>query len=94
MEPQRRRHREELLMALQSVAVKPMSFSGWVRLAPWQYTNEPLSAAGSLKNYGGRINIGQDVDCSAHESWPALYVAITDQLDHPNRPSVISSPAH
>lgn len=52
-----------------------MDFSGWVRLVPWLYTNTPLSAAGSLKSYGGRFNIGVDVDRAIHTRWPALYIA-------------------
>lgn len=85
MEPQRRRYYEELLQALQSVACKPMSFAGWMRLVPWRYTNDPLSAAGSLKNYGGRFNIGQDVDHSVHAHWPALYAAENQETAYRER---------
>jgi len=75
VEPQRRRHHANLMEALQSVPSTPMDFAGWVRLVPWRYTNAPLSAAGSLTNYGGRFNIGADVDNAIHARWPALYVA-------------------
>lgn len=75
VEPQRRRHHAELMEALRSVQSTPMDFAGWVRLVPWRYTNAPLSAAGSLTNYGGRFNIGADVDNAIHARWPALYIA-------------------
>jgi hypothetical protein len=75
VEPQRRRHHDELMEALRSVPSTPMDFAGWVRLVPWRYTNTPLSAAGSLTNYGGRFNIGADVDNAIHARWPALYIA-------------------
>ncbi|MHB1896418.1 MAG: RES family NAD+ phosphorylase [Metallibacterium sp.] len=75
VEPQRRRHHAELMEALRSVPSKPMDFAGWVRLVPWRYTNAPLSAAGSLTNYGGRFNIGADVGNAIHARWPALYIA-------------------
>lgn len=75
VEPQRRRHHAELMDALRSVPSVPMDFSGWVRLVLWRYTNDPLSAAGSLTNYGGRFNIGADVDNAIHARWPALYIA-------------------
>lgn len=75
VEPQRRRHHAKLMEALQSVPSTPMDFAGWVRLVPWRYTNAPLSAAGSLTSYGGRFNIGADVDNAIHARWPALYVA-------------------
>lgn len=75
IEPQRRRHHVELMQALRSVPSAPMDFTGWVRLVPWRYTNAPLSAAGSLTNYGGRFNIGADVDNAIHARWPALYIA-------------------
>jgi hypothetical protein len=74
IEPQRRRHHAKLLEALRSVPTTPMDFDGWVRLIPWRYTNAPLSAAGSLKNCGGRFNIGADVDNAIHPRWPALYI--------------------
>lgn len=75
VEPQRRRHHAALMEALRSVPSAPMDFADWVRLVPWRYTNDPLLAAGSLKNYGGRFNIGADVDHSIHTRWPALYIA-------------------
>lgn len=75
LEPQRQRYHAELMEALQSVRSKPMDFDGWIRLIPWRYSNDPLSAAGSLKDYGGRFSIGSDVDKAIRLPWPALYIA-------------------
>lgn len=55
--------------------MQPMDFAGWVRMVPWRYADAPLSAAGSLKNFGGRFNLGADVDNAIRTPWPALYVA-------------------
>lgn len=85
VEPQRRRHHAELMDALRSVSSTPMDFSGWVRLVPWRYTNAPLSAAGSLTNYGGRFNIGADVDNAIRARWPALYVAENQETAYRER---------
>ncbi|HEV2679398.1 MAG TPA: RES domain-containing protein [Rhodanobacter sp.] len=75
IEPQRQRHHAELIAALRSVPCTPMDFTGWVRMVPWRYADTPLSSAGSLKNFGGRFNLGADVDNAIRSPWPALYVA-------------------
>lgn len=75
VEPQRQRHHAELIGALQSVPCAPMDFTGWVRMVTLRYSNAPLAAAGSLKNFGGRFNIGADVDNAIRSPWPALYIA-------------------
>lgn len=74
-EPQRQRHRSEMLTALESVPPVDISFSRWVRLVTYQYSMSPLSAAGSLNSYGGRFNVGLDVDQAMRPPWPALYIA-------------------
>lgn len=75
VEPQRQRHHAELIAALRSVPCAPMNFAGWVRMVTLRYADAPLSAAGSLKNFGGRFNIGADVDNAIRSPWPALYIA-------------------
>lgn len=75
VEPQRRRRHDALVQALQSVPCDPMDFTGWARILPWCYSDAPLSAAGSLRAYGGRFNIGMDVDNAIPRRWPALYIA-------------------
>ncbi len=75
IEPQRQRHREEMRAALQAVPPLSIQFSHWMRLVSYQYSLAPLSAAGSLTTYGGRFNIGMDVDKAMRPPWPALYIA-------------------
>ncbi len=75
IEPQRQRHHDELIAALRSVPCTPMDFTGWVRMVTLRYADVPLAATGSLKNFGGRFNIGADVDNAIRPPWPALYMA-------------------
>lgn len=75
LEPQRQRHQEELRQALANVPPYPLPIDSWVRLVAWQYSLNPLSAAGSLTAIGGRFNIGIDVDKAMADPWPALYLA-------------------
>jgi hypothetical protein len=74
VEPQRRRHYDDMVAALQSVPSLELSFSGWTRLVSYRFCLSPLSAAGSLTEYGGRFNIGMDVDKAIRAPWPALYI--------------------
>ena len=75
IEPQRQRYHDELVEALRSVPCTPVDFTGWVRMVTLRYTDEPLAATGSLKGWGGRFNIGIDVDKAIPAPWPALYIA-------------------
>jgi hypothetical protein len=75
IEPQRQRYHAELIAALQSVPCPPMDFTGWVRMVTLRYADEPLACTGSLRNLGGRFNIGMDVDNAIRAPWPALYIA-------------------
>lgn len=75
IEPQRQRHRQELIEALQSVSCRKIEIAGWTRLVSFRFSQQPLSAAGSLTEYGGRFNIGRDVDQAIQKPWPALYIA-------------------
>lgn len=53
----------------------PYEFTSWFRIVPYQYTNAPLSAAGSRLNInGGRFNIGQ-IDPSKFPVFSSLYIA-------------------
>ena len=74
LEPQRQRHHEAMIAALQCVAPASLTFSRWTRLVTWRYSTDPLSAAGSLAEYGGRFNIGRDVDKTMRAPWPSLYL--------------------
>lgn len=75
IEPQRRRHQPEMLAALQSVAPVQVTINSWVRNVSFRFSNSPLSAAGSLTGFGGRFNIGTDVEQALYKPWPALYLA-------------------
>ena len=75
LEPERRRLRSQLLDALRQQQSKPLPMQGWVRIVDYQYTNMPLSSAGSLTGYGGRFNPGTDLDPGTLMPWPALYLA-------------------
>jgi hypothetical protein len=74
IEPQRQRFYGEMMAALQSVAPASLSFTRWARVVTYRYSLNPLSAAGSLTDYGGRFNIGCDVDKAMRAPWPALYI--------------------
>jgi len=75
LEPERRRLRPQLLGALQLQQSKPLLMQGWVRIVDYQYTNMPLSSAGSLTGFGARFNAGMDLDPGTLKPWPALYLA-------------------
>ena len=75
LEPQRQKYRSSLLEALRAQPALPLSFTRWLRIVDYRYSNEPLSAAGSLTGVGGRFNVGMDVDQRIGPPWPALYLA-------------------
>ncbi|MBK6358459.1 MAG: RES family NAD+ phosphorylase [Comamonadaceae bacterium] len=75
LEPERRRLRPELIAALQQHQTNPLVIQGWVRIVDYQFTNMPLSSAGSLTGYGARFNAGMDLDPGTLNPWPALYIA-------------------
>jgi hypothetical protein len=75
LEPERRRLRTELLAALQAIPLTTFELSRWARVVTYQYSLEPLSSAGSLKNIGGRFNAGAELDANTLNPWPALYLA-------------------
>lgn len=75
VEPQRQRYYGELLAALQLQPPESIDFDGWVRIVTLRFADQPLSAVGSLKSWGGRFNVGLDVDNATRSPWPALYIA-------------------
>lgn len=63
----------EIRKSLLGAVTKDFKFSNWQRVIPYKYSNMPFSVAGSLKDIGGRFNIG---DISPEfASFPAYYVA-------------------
>ena len=72
-EPERISRKTELLEALN---VKPIgvTFNNWFRVVEHRWANDPLGATGSLKSYGGRFNIGQDIEHAIGRPFPAIYL--------------------
>jgi RES domain-containing protein len=75
LEPERRRLRAELIATLQRHQSTPVVCQGWVRIVDYQFSNQPLSSAGSLTGNGARFNAGMDLDPGTLSPWPALYLA-------------------
>lgn len=75
LEPERRRHRTDLLKAFQETAPEPLTIENWVRIVDYQWTLYPLSAAGSLTGIGGRFNAGTEIESQTFSPWPSLYLA-------------------
>ena len=53
---------------------KPYEFSRWQRVVKYRYSLNPLSAIGSLKDPGGRFNVGE-IDPARYPVFSALYIA-------------------
>ena len=75
LEPERRRLWPALLAALQQPAAELLEVRNWFRISTYTYSLNPLSAGGSLLNYGGRFNPGADLERGTMAPWPALYLA-------------------
>ncbi|MDE2141925.1 MAG: RES family NAD+ phosphorylase [Elusimicrobia bacterium] len=71
---QRSRITDDIRAALVEATEGPIPFTGWQRIVRYQYTNAPLSVAGSLADIGGRFNIG-NIDAERFTPFPALYIA-------------------
>jgi hypothetical protein len=66
---------ERLKHALNRAAIGNFSFRGWQRAVRYRYSLHPLCIVGSLKDPGGRFNIG-DIDPARFPQFPALYLAL------------------
>lgn len=75
LEPLRRRLREELITAIRDNKAVSQKIDGWARIVSYQYSLSPLSSVGSLTGFGGRFNVGSDIDEGNLQAWPALYLA-------------------
>jgi len=73
-EPARIALKSEISDALNKKPGAPASFDGWVRVLGYRWSMAPLSCAGSVKTFGGRFNVGQDVEHAIGGPFPALYV--------------------
>lgn len=65
---------EDLKSTLARNARRGFEFVRWQRITTIKYALKPLSAKGSLRNVGGRFNIG-DIEPTAFPPFPALYLA-------------------
>jgi RES domain-containing protein len=75
LEALRQRDGQALIDAVGSRALNHFSFSDWSRIVDAQFSLDALSKAGSVKNEGGRFNIGAALSPGAFTAFPALYVA-------------------
>lgn len=75
LEPERRRHRKDLVEALSREQSVSVDLKNWARIISFRYSGSPLSAAGSLSSYGGRFNPGFDLEPGTLDPFPALYLA-------------------
>ena len=66
--------REALVDALKPSPDEHLRIDGWARIVNYRYSDQPLSAKGSLIA-GGRFNVGSNLDHDRFSPFPALYVA-------------------
>jgi len=97
LEAQRVRRYEELIKAIRSSVRKdPFQINDWSRAVTVRWTNNPLSAAGSLMHIGGRFNYGRQINEYQFTPFSALYigssheVALAERVPPKARPSPLS----
>ena len=96
LETLRQLHKSALIDALTDIPTSSLTLDGWCRIVDYRYSNNPLSAAGSLKR-GGRFNIGNDCDHTSAKPFPALYIAenhrtaMLERFGESRNPAEISS---
>jgi len=81
LEEQRARVYDGLIEAVRaSLSIYPLNIDGWSRAVSVKWTNNPLSAAGSLSHIGGRFNFGRDINDYQFPPFPALYVGSSHEV--------------
>jgi RES domain-containing protein len=75
LEPLRQQDSARLIDAMRSGTRNNFSINDWSRVVDYRYTLEPLSVAGSVKNDGGRFNIGAGLSPGSFTPFSALYLA-------------------
>lgn len=75
LERQRASKYAELCDALRASPSIPVKVDHWCRVTDWRWNLSPLSAAGSMKNIGGRFNIGETLDRARGQAFPCVYIA-------------------
>ena len=67
---------DRLLSAIAQSCVTDLKFSSWQRVIGWKYSNHPLCTLGSIKQFGGRFNIGEDISqANTLKTFQAFYLA-------------------
>lgn len=74
LEAQRQLYKKELNAGLRDAVSRPLTILRWPRMVDYQYSHQPLSAAGSIKGIGGRFNIGRELNPKLNP-FHALYFA-------------------
>jgi RES domain-containing protein len=75
LEALRQRDASRLIDAVASSSLNHFPFDHWSRIVDYRYSLEPLSTAGSIRNEGGRFNIGAALSPGAFTPFAALYIA-------------------
>ena len=78
LESLRNIHFKELEQALLSSDFLKIEENNWFRYVDYKYSNEPLSSKGSIIE-GKRFNIGDDIKNRGFRSFPALYIADSEE---------------
>ena len=67
---------DKLLSAIAQSCLTDFKFKSWQRVIGWKYSNHPLCTIGSIKQYGGRFNIGEDISqANTLKTFQAFYLA-------------------
>lgn len=77
LEEARAQNYDKLCSALQSIPSIEVRVDNWMRVTDYRWSLTPLSSAGSIKQIGGRFNIGEDIDRARGKHFPALYIGQT-----------------
>ena len=67
---------DKLLSAIAQSCLTDFKFNSWQRVIGWKYSHHPLCTIGSIKQYGGRFNIGEDISqANTLKTFQAFYLA-------------------
>ncbi len=71
---QRESHLEDIKESLFSESTDDFIFKDWCRVVKWRYSNHPLCTLGSIRESGGRFNMG-NMSPNLIPQFSALYIA-------------------
>lgn len=72
--PQREKVKDKIIEILNESSTGDFKVEGWQRALRWKYSSHPLCTLGSVKDPGGRFNIGE-INPSLFPTFSALYLA-------------------